>query len=806
MFKSYIITSLRSIFLRKFFSILNLIGFALGISICITILMYVKYEFSYDKFHKNANNIYRVRYDYYQNGELSLKSAKAFPGMYNAFKSEYPEVKNISRIWATGGVVKLEDTKFKEDYVYYVDSEFISIFNPEIIEGSPDISSNSNILISESISKKYFNSLESVGKTILFNKTPMTIKGIFKDIPNNSHMKFEILISYKELSKSSPDFWDNNWEGNLTQIYLELQEGTDIKTIENRFPKLIEKYKGSKIKEGMKDVYSLQNIKDIHLKSDLVEELGVNGDYTTVLFLLAIGIIVLLIACINYVNLSISLVLERAKEIGIRKVLGALPIHIKSQFLIESFMLNFFSIIISMLIIKLTSPFFNALVGKEVLNTIFIDMYFWLFLVVLFILGTLISGIYPSLILSRFQPEETLKGKFEPNVSGLNFRKILIVFQFSTSISLIIATVVVLQQVEFLKNKNTGLDIGNVLVLNEQGIDFKDTIGIANFKVFINEIKSLSFINNISASNVVPGMENNYYLNDGSIRNPNKGLSDANTYYRVYCDYQYLPVYGIKLLVGRNFSKEFISDDKAVLLNETALKTLGFESPDDALNKDIIFWETRYKIIGIVKNYSQKSLKSYPEPTVFILNENAAMSWFINFYSIKLDTKNSSENIDKIKIIWDNIFKDKVFSYYFLEEKYKAQYDNESRLAKIFSIFSILAIFIASMGLLGLASFATIKRVKEIAIRKVLGAEMFQIFTLISKDFIKLILIANLIAWPIIYLILRKWLNNFANQISINPLIFFFTGCISVLIALISISYFIIKVSQVDPTNTLKDQ
>jgi len=825
MFKNHLKIALRNILKRKRYSILNILGLAIGIACCLLIFQYVAYEKSYDRFQKNVDNIVRLRLDLHDQGKLTMQSATVFAGVAPLLKKDLPEVENYCRLIDTkiswqgsdpvqNNVVFTNEEKniqALENKGYYADEGFVNMFSLKIIKGDKNTSLNgpNKIILSETLAKKYFGNDEAVGKQIRIHegghKYSYLITGVFKDYPINSHLSFDYLISYPTFVNMIKRLGPKGLDAETTlgwydfYVYLQLHEGTDLKKFDGQLISFSDKYLNneySKAHNNREDLYAMP-LKDIHLYSHYNEEAGINGDAKSVSFLFLIAFLIIIIAWINYTNLATARSLERAKEVGIRKVLGALRKNLMLQFLTESFLLNLAAVIIAVILVFFLTPSFNHLIGSTSERSFYLPLPYLVGFICLFITGSFISGIYPAFVLSGFHPIAVLKGLFKNSNSGMFVRKGLIIGQFATSVILIAGTIIIYQQVNFMRNQKLGANISHTLILNGPS-EKQDNTYINSYRAFKNEILGISGVKSITASSGVMGKE--IYMTNGAFLVNSKDKNPV-TVYTLYVDADFLSAYEMNFKAGRNFIGNDPADKKTVVLSEEAVKLLGISDPEKALNQMIYNYNDSLKITGVVSNYHQLGLSKSMLPVIFVQRPEIN-----NYYSVKFQTANVQQVINSIQKKWKDYFSENPFSYYFLNDAYNAQYKADGQFGEVFGLFSFLAIIIACFGLLSLSAYNVLQRTKEIGIRKVLGAPVSNIIYLLSKDFILLVGIAIFIAVPVTWLIMNKWLHNYAYRISISWWVFFAAGITAIIIALITISIQAIKAAIANPVKSLRSE
>jgi putative ABC transport system permease protein len=795
----------REIIKNKTFSVIHIFGLSIGIASFILILQYALYELSYDNFYKNADQVYRVRQDRYDKGVLSTTWGAGCAAIGPALKNEFPEVVAFGRLIKIGGIINIKESKFREDKMYFANTSFLTMLPVELIAGVDSTALNEpyTAVISESIAKKYYGRIDVIGQTFDLNKDAVfRITGVFKDIPGNTHLKFNILFSWPTYVQwNGPNVekaW--NWDGYYT--YVRLQEGTDIKAFERKMNKFTDIQTEELSRQlNQSAVYILQPFRSIHLHSDLMFEAEVNGDSETVYFLMVIAFIILIIAWVNYVNLSTVKAIYRSREVAIRKISGALRIQLTKQFLLESFTVSTIAAVIGLIIVLVTIPFLKVLTDRDMsLNNIGI----WMVLLFMILIGPIVSGLYPALLISSFNPMTIFKGKLNGGSGGVLLRKVLVVFQFAASVILISGTLTVYDQLIYMRNQELGVNIDQTLIIKGPGV--ADSTYYLKLTAFKDELLKYPVVRSITASTTIPGSKVNW--NAGGIRRVSDDDTKSNQYRIIGVDFDFVDAYNLSLLSGRSFSKEYSTDVESVLFNEKAVKLMGFENPESAIGEVIYFWGKNYKIIGVLKNYHQESLKENYDAIIFRLTPGTR-----DFYSIKLSSA-GDDNSDSYKIMqktikqigenWEQFFPGNPFEYFFLSDHYDNQYRAEKQFRTIFGLFAILAIIIASLGLFGLSWFIIIQRTKEIGIRKVNGASVPELLLLVSAGFFKLVLTGILLAAPVAYFVSVNWLEKFPYRVEFNWWLFVLSGVFIFLISALTISYNTLVVAHTNPAHSLK--
>lgn len=818
MFKNYLKVAFRNLWKYKSFSAINISGLAIGMAACLLILQYVSFKLSYDQFNKNAKDIYRVVNDRSQNGKLIQHGTITYSGVGRALNEDYEEVTANIRVMPMGSqVITYNEKKLSEDYIYAVDSNFFSMFSYPLLAGyAPSaLKDPSTVVITEKLARKIFdykgNDFDQfVGKAFVMSRDslPFKITGICKDAPENSHLRFDVLVSYSTIIKR----W--NWkesDHDFTQSdfwhYVQLKPGADYKVLNSRLGAFSQKhFQGNKI-SGSDEKFYLQPLSEAHLYSDFEYEIGVTGSATVVWGLLIIALFIITIAWVNYINLATARSVERAREVGIRKVVGGERKQLIVQFLLESIIVNVIGIVLALLIVLLVQDAFNALLQHKLsLSYLFAKGLKGYSIIIglmsLVVLGIIISGLYPAVVLSSFRPIAVLKGKFSSSKKGIAFRKALVVTQFSVTVALIVGSVVVLKQLRFMSHKELGFNMDQLLIVESPSLTEYDSTFITRVNSFKEELKQLSQVKGVATSWNVPGGELGRSFN---VRQADSATTNRFTARHTGVDYDFMNVYGVRVIAGRNFTmadhNPTFAKLRNTIINESAAKLLGFKSPQEAIGKTIMRGDRKWDVIGVVGDYHQKSLRYPLEPIIYMpaYSTNSEIS-------VKLNPTNISQTIAGIKQKYEAFFPGNLFEYYFLDDNFNKQYENEKLFSKAFGIFSALAIFVACLGLLGLAMFSTIQRTKEIGVRKVLGASIGNILLLLSKDFVKLVLAASVIAIPVSWWIMNKWLQDFSYRINISWWIFLVAGSVALLVALLTVSFQAIKAALANPVKSLRTE
>ncbi|HRH48314.1 MAG TPA: ABC transporter permease [Panacibacter sp.] len=814
MLTNYLKMAFRNIFKKRGYALLNIAGLTIGMSCCLLIFHYVSYERSYDNFEPASKQIVRVRLDSYQKGVLAYKSATSYPAIGPAMKKDFPEVENFCRLIDDNLLLSNEaqDKKFSENKGYYADAASVDMFGLNFIKGNPHNALNApdKIILSESTAKKYFGNEEALGKTLVNRNgdhvQPFEVTGIYKDFPGNSHLIMNYLVSYATLGKELLSGGDSSnqsetaWGWYDFYVYVQLKPGIDYHQLESKLPAFTNKYINTeewRKTNNVRDELHLIPLSDIHLYSNYNQEAEVNGNGQAVSFLFLIAIFIICIAWINYINLATARSVERAKEVGVRKVLGAVRSNLIRQFLTESLVLNFISLILSLVIFFILLHPFDSFTGRDHYTGFALTGNYWFIFFGLFAVGTILSGLYPAFVLSGFKPVVVLKGAFKNTSSGLLLRKSLIVVQFVISVVLIAGTIVVYQQVNYMRNQSIGANIDQTLVLKGPQT-LADSLYQSVYQPFKSAVMQQSSVKSIASSTSVMGDE--IYWTNGSKR-PGADQS-AVTLYNLGIDYDFIPAYNIKMVAGRNFSQQFGTDNKAVILNANAAKLLGFKDAVSAVNQKLLRGGSdTVNIIGVTANFHQLGLQKTIDPMIIVPRPNAG-----RFYSVKIEPGKTQQTITSLRQIWNRYFPKDPFDYFFLDESFGKQYNADILFGKVFGVFAFLAILIACFGLLGLSAYNVLQRTKEIGIRKVLGASVQSILILLSKDFLKLVLLSFFVAIPVGWYVMNEWLQDYAYRVDIGWWVFAFAGIVALVIAIVTISIQVLKAVVMNPVKSLRTE
>jgi len=820
MIRNYIKTAWRNLVKNKMFSLINVLGISIGLAASLLILEYVSFELSYDSFNKNAMDIYRVYNDRYQNGKFIQHSTMTYSAVSKAMRTDFPEIVDYTRVEQGGQkVIVYDGKKFEGQQEFAVENSFLSMLSYHLLAGNPNsaLVAPHSVVITQSLAKKIFNvadnSVASVlGKSISLGTDPdlLNITGVCQDIPENSHLKFDFLVSYSTLYSGKHSWAQADYDFTLSKFwhYIRLKPGTNYKDLEAKLPDFSMRHFHGSMVSGSVEKFYLQPLLRAHLYSDFMYEIGVTASATVVWGLFVIALLILIIAWVNYVNLATAKSMERAKEVGVRKVAGASKHQLVGQFMTESFIINIFSLCIAIIIIELAQGSFNTLVNHQ-LSFAFLfhkslgGYSFSALMFIFVLLGIVISGFYPSFVLSSFKPVTVLNGKFINTQTGIGLRKILVTVQFTIAVALTICSLVVYKQLHYLSKESLGLNMSQILVIKNVEFTNWDSTLLTKQNTFLIEIKKIPGVLGGAFSWKLPGdeLDRNFDIQ----RNDEPSLGHFTiTYNGISPDF--ISIYQMKMLAGRTFVNTDYNTEGIglhnLIPNLSAIKMLEFKSPSNAIGRQVTLGNVIYNIIGVVSDFHQKSLHYPVQPTVFFPASASPHSPF----SIKIEARHVRETINAIKQKYDAIFPMNLFDYFFIDQKFNQQYSSDQLLGKVFVIFSGLSIFIACLGLSGLSLLTTFQRTKEIGVRKVLGASLGNIVYVLSKDFIRLVLLAVVIAIPIAWYVMNSWLQNFVSRTNLSWLIFIGSGLLATIIALVTIFFQSVKAALANPVKWLRSE
>jgi len=829
MIKNYFLVTLRNLRNNKLFSIINIAGLAIGLSACFLIWQYVRFESSYDTFHQNADKIYRVPLEITQNSIPVSSRATNFPAVGHAMKAEFPEVKDFCRIvktslftsdlgsyFANALEFSHEDPSgkivaFNEENVWFADAPFLTMFSFPLIAGKADALTEPNsVVITERIAKKYFGNRVALGQEMRLNREmALKITGVIQNIPGNSHLQFDMLISFSTMKPRTGDLYEN-WGWSAFYNYLLLENDADVEALQSKLEDFTVRHLGSQNDKAFQTHFGLQPITDIHLKSQLEGEQSPTSNERTVYFLSILAVFILAVAWINYVNLSTAKALERSKEVGLRKTVGATRRQLIIQFLFDTALINFFALLLAIVIVIVSWLPFESLIGRNIQNILFADgIVPWLIGGVVFITGVVISGVYPALTLSSFNPAKVLKGKFYKSSAGSLLRKLMVSFQYVLAVLLIAGAITIYLQLTHMRSMDTGFTKEQVVVIDAPAV--YDSLAGGKISFFENGLLQLSGVMNVTATSDVPGRA----IVENSPVGPINAKENAE-YFRAYIpciDTSFFSTFDIRIKEGRLFEDAermtFRIRDKnesiPVLVNEAFVKLLSSENQKDVLNLKLTFWwgpDQRFaKIIGVVVDHHQVSFKQKVDPIMYM-----QPGWHASkYFAVKMQGDINAA-IDRMESLYATAFPGHPFSHFFLDQHFDSQYRDDRQFARIFNVFTLLAIIVTCMGLLGLSVFSVTQRTKEVGIRKALGASSFEILFLFSRDFLRVLLISYFIAVPVIYWGGENWLQNFTFRIPLQWQIFTVPPLLLIAITLLTIIVVSMRTALESPVRALRQE
>lgn len=790
MLKNMFKIALRNILSERIYSLINILGLTIGITSSVLILLYVNDEISYDKFHEHGDNIYRVVSNI-KEPDNEFTWAVAQVPLAPEMKERYPEVENFSRVSPRGRIKLIyDDLSFYEEDIVMADSTFFEVFTYDFLEGDKEtaLDGPDKIVISKELALKYFGEEPALGRQLADDQDRnFTVTGVLQDVPENSHLVFDAVVGW-----TMPENVRTNWGNFGVFTYIQLPENYVPEDLNPKFDSVLVAHVNPIFESmGITIDYELQKITDIHLYSKIQDEAESNGDITYIYIFLAIAVFMLIIAAINYMNLATARSAKRAREVGMRKVMGAMRGSLVSQFLAESILLSGFALFLSLLLIYVLLPFFNELSGKSIaFSVIFTPFNFLSLLLIVGLIGFL-AGSYPAFYLSGFRPSEVLKGSGGSSSNKQQLRKALVIFQFAISVFMLISTLVIYAQLQFLRQKDLGFNKEQVAL-----VSFTTREQAENYNALRNELLQLPEISAVANSSSVPGQGIGKVIMEVE---ENDGSMDQRGVDFYVADYDFVPLMQMEIIEGRNFSREILHDTVgATLANEAMVARMTWEEP---IGKKLTLGDNNLTIVGVIKDYHQNSLYDEIEPLVIILSENRRNVFMKTTGDVRLAMEKAEE-------AWNKVYPNTAFEYQFLDQEFDSQYDADKKRGTIFTLFSGLTLAIACLGLLGLVSFTTEQRAREVSIRKVNGASVASIVVLISKEFLVLVTIAAIIAVPLAYYFMDEWLQSFAYKILLSREIdvFIYSALMAILITLLTVGYHTRKAAMANPVNALRDE
>lgn len=806
MFKNYFKISARNLIKHKAFSFINIIGLAIGLTAFLLINEYVRFEKSYDRFFTDSECIYRLTTDQVLNGVIGTRDAMSFAPSGPALVDQVPEVVSSTLTYQFNELVlRLGERSIKETKAIAADSNYFDLFDYKIVAGGDHktmLKEPYSIVLTESRASAYFGEQNPIGQTVRilsgFDQN-FKVTGVIQDVPENTHYKFDVLVSIVSFQE---DVDEDGWRSFNYYTYLKLAKGTNIDDLRAKFPRMHE-LSGEEESESNLE-FNLQPIEDIHLYSDFTYEPEVHGNANTVRFLVIISLLIIVVAWVNYINLSTARAIDRAREVGVRKAIGARKKQLVTQFLFESLLINLIAALFAILLTQLLYPNFNQLIGKEILHNLITNQDFLLKVLAFAAIGAIVSGIYPAFVLSNFNTVTVLKGKFRNSAKGVWLRKALVIVQFAVSLVLLAATFVIQRQVNYMQAADKGIDMDHVIgfrrpaVTSANRADMKEKL-----KQFKQTLLNHHAIDKVGMAGVLPGgSASEISSTTGEVQI--LGITDAKegTTYLQRCDDSYLDAAGVRLIAGRNFNANLATDTAAIIVNESYLKRLGVHNIEEVLNQQIRYGDEedgqKYHLIGIIADYHRTSLKNSVEPTATFFYEMPG------YVVLRLDETNYRDGIQFLEETYQSYFPNTPLDYAFLDERFKSLFYEDQQFGKIIATFSLLAVIVASLGLFGLSAFMAMNRSKEVGIRKVLGASISQILFIFYKEFLVLLSIAALIGVPLTYYAMENWLNSYAFRIGF-PWVFIMIAIVAVITtALIAVGYQTLRVAVKNPSETLR--
>jgi len=808
---NYLKIAWRNLMKYKVISFINLFGLTVGLTCCLLITVYIINELSYDRYNKNGENIYRVTRSFNNaEGVVSLNLSTVSPPFGYYFPNDFPEIRKMTRLLNSGTTpFKYKDKLINEPDVYFADENLFDVFTLQVLKGNSGTALKDpfSVMLSEETAKKYFGDEDPMNKMLRANNQfDVKVTGVYKAFPSNSHMHPGVLVSFNTLKDPAIYGAENlrtNWGNNSFFTFLLLPEHYDINRMISQFPAFVDRHmEHNNLNGGHPSKFTklgLQKLTDIHLYSHTDYEAEPNGDISRVYIFSIIGLFILLIACINYMNLSTARSALRAREIGIRKVIGARKKEIISQFLSESVMISWAAIIISFGLLYLALPWLNSISKQALSITILMK---WQVLIPIFwapfVVGIL-SGIYPALFMSSFQPVKTLKGLFKAGSGNISFRKVLVVAQFAISIVLIITTIIVFQQLRYMQKASLGYDKEHLITFPYYNAINKSYESFRNELLQNPDIRDVARSSRIPTGRLLDNMGASAYVGD-SLRPITTDIK------YVAADYDFIPTYGVHVVAGRNFSRAYGGDTSNFILNEAAVTAIGWKNSREAVGRDFKYGQFRGKIIGVVGDFHFESLHQKIVPIILLNPATSPDQSFFNSFSLKMSGKNIAGTLATIEKTWRKYLPEIPYQYTFLDENFANLYESEQRQGTIFTVFACIAIFIACLGLFGLSAFTISQRVKEIGVRVVLGAKVNSIVTLLSRDFLKLVLVAAIIAFPVAWYAMTHWLEDFAYRVNIHWWVFVLAGILALVVALATVSFHAIRAAIANPVKSLRSE
>ncbi|MBS1638079.1 MAG: ABC transporter permease [Bacteroidetes bacterium] len=807
MFKNYIKLALRHLFKHRLLTFIHVAGLCLGLSSALILFLHVSNEYSYDTYFQDADRIYRVRCDNLRAGEYMERMAVTNGPVGEAIKSMFPEVESMTQLNRDDldGILANDRYKSRMEQGFFASEDFFKVFSYKLLRGDAKtaLSELNSVVLSESMAKRFFGNEDPLNKTLKLNDTySLKVTGVFQDVPENTHLKFDILIPFRFMFKHVAPYLETDWDsGETNYTYIKLKPGADAALLEQKFVGMVQEKIGPYLKNKNHDKqFLLQPLTSIHLGSHFDSELEANGSEQSVRFFIVIAVLILVIAWINYINLSAAQSFERFKEVGIRMVSGAFKTQIRSQFILEALLLNLISLGLAVLMAYLAAPYFSAYTGMAIRPEIWHTPSIWIIFILTTLGGALLASLYPAFILTAISPVTVLKSKVQSKSGkGFMMRKTLLSFQFLISFILITGTIVVYKQVVYMKNEERGVDIEQTVLLQKPYVF--DTTWMEKLDAFKATLNQDPTIKKVCISRYVPGETINY--SQGFVKQSDSTNRSSLLLYSNFFDEDFIPLYGLKVIAGRNFLPH--QNYLELIINRKALKTLGYNSPEDAINQKVYNegWKYTHTIVGVIEDFHQRSVKEDYLPMAYMYFPGPELS---NVVSVKVNTKDMHRTLAYIEKTWKTFYPGSTFEYTFQDDKYNDQFKADTQFGSIFLFFSSLAIVIACIGLFALTMYSVLQRSKEVAIRKVIGASATTLFRLLTREYFILLGIASMIAIPLVYIIMKHWLQNYANSIELSWFLFLPSVFILILMVLASASFQVIKAIRMNPVRSLKSE
>ncbi|MBN1562003.1 ABC transporter permease [candidate division KSB1 bacterium] len=798
---NYLTSAYRNLVKTRISSFINIFGLTLGMTVCLLLLFYVKYEKSYDLFHSKADRIYRLRYERTDSKGDAVRFASCTPPAGALLREQFAEIEKLARVFFYQASISHENTKFYENRIFFVDPEFAEIFDFNFLSGDPvkDLAQPGNAFLSVSTAKKYFGETEPIGKIISIDKKEdYQIVGLFEDVPHHSHIKMDFLLPLQNIIQRYGDSYMREWGHTGMYTYLLMQKDADITTFQTKLSPWVKERIPWLEQYQMKIDLPMQPLRDIHLTSHFMQEYEPNGSQSVVTYLRIIAFFIIVMAWVNYINLSTARSLTRAKEVAMRKTIGASRRQLTIQFLIETILINLIVLILTILALEVGRPFFSNLTNMPVGLHAWQQHWFWPMTLTLFCIGVLLSSLYPVLALSSFKPVDIFRANTSSVIKGLNLRKVLISFQFIMALILLVCTFTIYDQISFMRRLELGFNIDQVLVFTSPRVRPQDSE--QRFKTFHAALSKNENIRKTCHVTEVPGKQ--LYWDAGDIKKAGADDSAGKNYQIVGIDYDFAEVFQLEFIAGRNFSRDFATDGESLILNETAVRWMGLENNEGAIGQQVDYWGDIYTIIGVMKDYHQQSPKAAYEPTIYRLMPTGRD--VRGQFAVSLNSRDSRDTIHFIEGTYATFFPGNPFEYFFLDDHFNQQYQSDELFGRVFTLFSFLAIIVTALGILGMSALNVARRRQEIGVRKVLGASVLRILYLLSKEYIKWVFIACLVAWPIAGTVMHLWLQGFASRISLGVGRFAASALIALAIAFVTVGAQAWRTALANPVHALR--